>query len=126
MNQEIYEEANPEEYEDASEEREAVTEDREDEQYRSPTEYYFGNTDPYLKPTFQLTDCPRKNYWIAEDGSIHTKNLSAYWIPELTITEEISGTVYTVTGSYEGTGDFIRKLERIIAKNFSEKMEDSQ
>ncbi len=123
MNQEIYEEAIPEEYEDVLEEMEEATED---EQYRSPTEYYFGNTDPYLKPTFQPTARLHKNYWIAEDGSIHTKNLSAYWIPELTITEEISGTVYTVTGSYEGTGDFIRKLERITAKNFSEKMEDSQ
>ena len=54
------------------------------------------------------------------------KNLSAYWIPQLTITEEISGTVYTVTGSFEGTGNLLRKLERITAKKFTEKVEDSQ
>ena len=54
------------------------------------------------------------------------KNLSAYWIPQLTITEEISGTVYTVTGSFEGTDNLIRKLERITAKKFTEKVEDTQ
>lgn len=66
------------------------------------------------------------NYWFGEDGRIHVKNLSAYWIPQLTITEEISGTVYTVTGSFEGTDNLLRKLERITAKKFTEKVEDSQ
>ena len=58
-----------------------------------------------------------------EVGRIHVRNLSAYWIPELTVTEEIGGTVYTVTGSYEGTESFVRRLERITAKNFAETME---
>ena len=58
-----------------------------------------------------------------EAGCIHVRNLSAYWIPELTVTEEIGGTVYTVTGSYEGTESFVRRLERITAKNFAETME---
>lgn len=58
-----------------------------------------------------------------EVGRIHVRNLSAYWIPELTVTEEIGGTVYTVTGSYEGTENFVRRLERITAKNFAETME---
>ena len=66
------------------------------------------------------------NYWFDEDGRIHVKNLSAYWIPQLTITEEISGTVYTVTGSFEGTENLLRKLERITAKKFTEKVEDTQ
>ena len=66
------------------------------------------------------------NYWFDVDGRIHVKNLSAYWIPQLTITEEISGTLYTVTGSFEGTESLIRKLERITAKKFTEKVEDSQ
>ena len=66
------------------------------------------------------------NYWFDENGGIHVKNLSAYWIPQLTITEEISGTLYTVTGSFEGTESLIRKLERITAKKFTEKVEDSQ
>ena len=66
------------------------------------------------------------NYWFGEDGRIHVKNLSAYWIPQLTITEEISGTLYTVTGSFEGTDGLLHKLERITAKKFTEKVEDTQ
>ena len=58
-----------------------------------------------------------------EAGHIHVRNLSAYWIPKLTVTEEIGGTVYTVTGSYEGPESFVRRLERITAKNFAETME---
>lgn len=54
------------------------------------------------------------------------KNISAYWIPELTLTEEIDGTIYTVTGSYEGEESFLRKLERITAKKFTEKMEGQE
>lgn len=61
-----------------------------------------------------------------EVGRIHVRNLSAYWIPELTVTEEIGGTVYTVTGSYEGAENFVRRLERIAAKNFVETMEVGQ
>ena len=66
------------------------------------------------------------NYWFGEDGRIHVKNLSAYWIPQLTITDEISGTLYTVTGSFEGTESLTCKLERITAKKFTEKVEDTQ
>lgn len=63
---------------------------------------------------------------INEDGQLCVKNLSAYWIPQLTITEEISGTRYTVTGSFEGSGSLLHKLERITAKKFTEKSEDAQ
>ena len=81
-------------------------------------------------PEYHFTQQPEKqrcgNYWFGEDGRIHVKNLSAYWIPQLTITEEISGTVYTVTGSFEGTDNLLRKLERITAKKFTEKVEDIQ
>lgn len=61
-----------------------------------------------------------------ENGHIYVKNLSAYWIPELTAAEVIAGTLYTVTGSYEGSESFLRKLERITARNFSKKLEDSE
>lgn len=37
--------------------------------------------------------------------------------------DEIGGTVYTVTESYEGTENFVRRLKRITAKNFTETME---
>ena len=84
-------------------------------------EYYFSNPDPYfkIKPT---TEPRNKNFWFGEGGHIHVKNISAYWIPELTLTEEIDGTVYTVIGSYEGDDSFVRNLERITAKKFTEKM----
>ncbi len=58
---------------------------------------------------------------IDESGQLHVRNLSAYWIPELTVREKIGGTLYTVTGSYEGTEDFVRKLERIASRNIMEK-----
>ena len=61
---------------------------------------------------------------IDDNGNLVTTNLSAYWIPELTVAEEIHGTVYTVTGSYEGSGSFLRKLERYTARNVSEKLEN--
>ena len=63
---------------------------------------------------------------INENGHIHVKNLSAYLFLKLTTAEVIAGTLYTVTGSYEGTESFLRKLERITTKNFAEKLEGSE
>ena len=87
--------------------------------------YYFSDPDPYFKLEHKPREL-RRNCWFDEGGNLHAKNISAYWIPELTVTEEISGTVYTVTGSYEGTESFLRRLERITAKKFTEKMEDHE
>ena len=67
----------------------------------------------------------KQRYHIDESGQLHARNLSAYWIPELTVTEKIHGTIYTVTGSYEGTESFMKKLERITAKNISRKAGES-
>ena len=89
-------------------------------------EYYFSNPDPYLKPQPLPPDHPRHNCYFNEDGHLCAKNLSAFWVPELTVTEVIHSTVYSVTGSYEGTESFVRKLERITSKKFAEKMEDSE
>ena len=58
-----------------------------------------------------------KNMKIDEAGHIVVKNLSAFWIPEIKAEREIHGTVYTVTGSYEGTELSDRKLTRILLKN---------
>ena len=85
-----------------------------------PEGYYF--SEPESLP-FERTE--RRFFW-CEDGHIHVKNLSAFWIPELTVTEVIHGTTYVVTGSYEGTENFVRKLERITSRKFAEKMEDSE
>ena len=88
-------------------------------------EFHFSNPDPYFKIT-PSTEPKYRNFWFGEDGHIHVKNISAYWIPKLTLTEEIDGTIYTVTGSYEGEEPFIRKLERITTKKFTEKMEGQE
>ena len=86
----------------------------------APEGYYFSNSES-LPPE----RAERRFFW-GEAGHIHVKNLSAFWIPELTVTEVIHGTTYVVTGSYEGTENFVRKLERITSKKFAEKMEDSE
>ena len=54
---------------------------------------------------------------IDESGHITVRNLSAWWIPEIKVERKINGTVYTVTGSYEGTELSDRKLTRILLKN---------
>lgn len=98
----------------------------EEADHDEPTEYYFSCSAPYLKPQPLPPDHVRHNCYFNEDGHLCVKNISAFWIPELTVTEVIHGTTYTVTGSYEGTESFVRKLERITAKKFTEKMEDSE
>ena len=54
---------------------------------------------------------------IDESGHITVRNLSAYWIPEIEVECEIHGTVYTVTGIFEGNELLERKLTRILLKN---------
>ncbi len=49
-----------------------------------------------------------------EDGQFYMKNISAYWLPDIRLKKEISGTIYTVSGSYEGTTTLDRKLRRIL------------
>ena len=64
-----------------------------------------------------LTEEQKKHgSYVDENGNLHVKNLSAFWIPELTTTEKVGHTTYTVTGSYEGKESFLKKLERIVAK----------
>ncbi len=64
------------------------------------------------KPSL-LTHCCQ-NICFNPDGRIIVRNLSAYWLPELRIDREIGGTIYTVTGSYEGTEVLNRKMLRIM------------
>ena len=58
-----------------------------------------------------------RNVKINEAGHILVKNLSAFWIPEIKIERVIHGSVYTITGCYEGTELPDRKLTRILLKN---------
>ena len=72
-------------------------------------EYLGTSPDPYFKLPGKHKDTKR-DIRFDEEGSLHVKNNSAWWIPHLSITREIGGTIYSVTGSYEGEEDFLRKL----------------
>ena len=64
----------------------------------------------------------RRKIFVGADGHMTAHNISAYWLPEIPIQEVIHGTIYTVTGSYEGNQPFIKKLERIMARQFAEEI----
>ena len=95
-------------------------EDDEEDGDKSIPELYFSRPDPYAKPDPLPDDQPRRDYRIDEQGRIVVKNPSAWWIPEMKIMEEIDGTVYTVTGSYEGTEKLDQKLSRIMLHNLED------
>ena len=79
----------------------------------------FSEPDYYFQLEKHSDDDPHSNVYFDYEGHLHARNLSAWWIPELTIEREIGGTVYTVTGSFEGEEIILRKLERISAKKFT-------
>jgi hypothetical protein len=59
----------------------------------------------------------KHRYYVDADGHIRVQNLSAYWLPEITLKREIKGTNYTVSGSYEGTQRLDQKILRIMKKS---------
>ncbi len=97
-----------------------------DSDHDEPTEYFFSNPDPYFKPEPLPPDHPKHNFWFDEAGHICVKNPSAFWLPELTLQREIGGTIYTITGSYDGTESLDRKMERILTEKFTENAEDDE
>lgn len=98
----------------------------EDSDHDEPTEYFFSNPDPYFKLDPLPPDRPRHNFWFDETGHIRVKNPSAFWLPEFTLQREIGGTIYTITGSYDGTETLDRKMERILTEKFTENTEDDE
>lgn len=40
--------------------------------------------------------------------------------------KEIGGTIYSVTGTYDGTETLDKKMERVMGEKFTEKIEDSE
>lgn len=52
-----------------------------------------------------------------KQGHIHVKNFSACWLPKLTLHRRIGGTIYSVTGTYEGTETLDSKLRRILEQS---------
>ena len=97
-----------------------------DSDHDEPTEYFFSNPDPYFKPEPLPPDHPKHNFWFDEAGHICVKNPSAFWLPEFTLQREIGGTIYTITGSYDGTESLDRKMERILTEKFTENAEDDE
>jgi len=93
-------------------------------------EYHFTNPVPYFKIKPRPDDAPKRDVSFDDKGNIVVKNPSAFWLPEITITEEIGGTEFTITGSYEGTETLDKKLKRIMqhqaANDESDITEDSE
>ena len=92
--------------------------------------FAFTNSDPYAKMEPRPDDAPKRDVSFDEKGNIVVKNPSAYWLPEIKIVDEVGGTEYTVTGSYEGTETLDKKLKRIMENNAANEdsgiTEDSQ
>ncbi len=79
--------------------------------------YYFSNPDPYFAREPLSPDHADHEKQIDASGILHVQNFSANELPEITLTKEIGGTVYTVTGSYDGIEFLNRKLERVMERN---------
>jgi len=91
------------------------------------SEYGFRNPDPYAKVKPKADSEAKHKFTRDAEGRIVVKNLAAYWLPELKLTEEIGGTEYTVTGSYDGDETLDKKLDRILKENLKEGIrEDSE
>ena len=95
-------------------------EDDKDDGNDSIPELYFSRPDPYAEHAMRQDDQRSRNYRVDEQGRIVVRNLDAWWIPEMKIIEEIDGTLYTVTGSYEGTEMLDQKLTRIMLHNLED------
>ena len=89
----------------------------EDEELDEVPVFAFANADPYAKMEPRPEDAPKRDVSFDEKGNIVVKNPSAYWLPEIKIVDEVGGTEYTVTGSYEGTEPLNKKLKRIMEHN---------
>ena len=99
---------------------EEMLETYEEDDDSSIPELYFSNHDPYLKRETLPDDHYHPAVRFDDEGRIVVKNLDAWWIPEMKLVEEIDGTIYSVTGSYEGTELLDQKLTRIMLHNLEE------
>lgn len=61
-----------------------------------------------------------KPYLDPASGEWRAKNFSACWLPSLALCREIGGTLYYVSGTYEGAETLDRKLERILEQSMDE------
>ena len=89
----------------------------EDEELDEVPVFAFTNSDPYAKMEPRPDDAPKRDVSFDEKGNIVVKNPSAFWLPQIEIVDEIGGTEYTVTGSYDGEETLSSKLKRIMEHN---------
>lgn len=79
--------------------------------------FVFSNPAPYAKVEPCADDAPKREFTFDEKGNIVVKNPSAFWLPDVKIVEQVGGTEYTITGSYEGAETLDKKLKRIMEQN---------
>ncbi len=94
------------------------------EEYGEIHSFVFSNSDPYAKVEPRPDDAPKREFTFDEKGNIVVKNPSAFWLPKVEIVDEIGGTEYTVTGSYDGEETLDKKLKRIMEQNASNAADD--
>ena len=94
------------------------------EEYGEIHSFVFSNPDPYAKVEPRPDDAPKREFTFDEKGNIVVKNPSAFWLPKVEIVDEIGGTEYTVTGSYDGEETLDKKLKRIMEQNATNAADD--
>ena len=94
------------------------------EEYGEVHSFVFSNPDPYAKVEPRPDDAPKRDFTFDEKGNIVVKNPSAFWLPQVEIVDEIGGTEYTVTGSYDGEETLDKKLKRIMEQNATNAADD--
>lgn len=94
------------------------------EEYGEIHSFVFSNPDPYAKVKPRPDDAPKREFTFDEKGNIVVKNPSAFWLPKVEIVDEIGGTEYTVTGSYDGEETLDKKLKRIMEQNVTNAADD--
>ncbi|WP_207751020.1 hypothetical protein [Hydrogenoanaerobacterium saccharovorans] len=94
------------------------------EEYGEIYSFVFSNPDPYAKVEPRPDDAPKREFTFDEKGNIVVKNPSAFWLPQIEIVDEIGGTEYTVTGSYDGEETLSSKLKRIMEQNAANAADD--
>ena len=94
------------------------------EEYGEIHSFVFSNPDPYAKVEPRPDDAPKRNFTFDKKGNIVVKNPSAFWLPQIEIVDEIGGTEYTVTGSYDGEETLSSKLKRIMEQNAANAADD--
>ena len=94
------------------------------EEYGEIHSFVFSNPDPDAKVEPRPDDAPKREFTFDEKVNIVVKNPSAFWLPKVEIVDEIGGTEYTVTGSYDGEETLDKKLKRIMEQNASDAADD--